>query len=235
MVHTNRTQWPVVVIRPQSPQSRWHRRTSPSVTCLLPRLQCVISSGQNVRFIRLGREPGAGRDRRGAAAAGLPTTDRTGARSSRPDHAWCDNPTIVRRGFCLKNVGATICLRTHKLRIASRAEAVATPASAHSTLLLPHRFGRWPSLVSPPRPQDLLPWFVNECLFLRGVASHCSTIGARMLFKVCCTCKEPMPVSEFNKRRSAHDGLQSRCRACSREWYVAHREAHKANTARTRQ
>jgi hypothetical protein len=44
--------------------------------------------------------------------------------------------------------------------------------------------------------------------------------------KRCCTCKRELPRSEFNIRRAAFDGLQSRCRACSRAWYEAHRDGH---------
>ena len=44
--------------------------------------------------------------------------------------------------------------------------------------------------------------------------------------KRCCTCKRELPRSEFNVRRAAFDGLQSRCRSCSRAWYEAHRDGH---------
>jgi pimeloyl-ACP methyl ester carboxylesterase len=50
--------------------------------------------------------------------------------------------------------------------------------------------------------------------------------------KNCCTCRRPLPLTEFNKRRAAKDGLQSRCRDCSRQWYARNRVAHKANVAR---
>lgn len=53
-----------------------------------------------------------------------------------------------------------------------------------------------------------------------------------MLFKVCGKCKVLKPVSDFNRKRRSSDSLQSRCRACAHEWYIAHREEHKANTAR---
>jgi hypothetical protein len=36
-------------------------------------------------------------------------------------------------------------------------------------------------------------------------------------------------VTDVNLRRAAADGLQSRCRDCSRRWYVANRDAHRAN------
>ena len=50
--------------------------------------------------------------------------------------------------------------------------------------------------------------------------------------KRCCTCHLVLPVTEFNRRAAAVDGLQSRCRACSRSWYVNNRDAHISNVAR---
>ncbi len=50
--------------------------------------------------------------------------------------------------------------------------------------------------------------------------------------KRCCTCHEIRPLSDFNVRASAKDGLQARCRSCSRAWYAANREEHRANTRR---
>lgn len=47
--------------------------------------------------------------------------------------------------------------------------------------------------------------------------------------KVCVTCHEVRPLTDFNKRVSAVDGLQARCRSCSREWYLANRVQHMAN------
>jgi hypothetical protein len=49
--------------------------------------------------------------------------------------------------------------------------------------------------------------------------------------KRCCTCHEDLPLSAFNVRRAAPDGLQSRCRSCGAEWYVRNRVAHKQNVA----
>ncbi len=46
--------------------------------------------------------------------------------------------------------------------------------------------------------------------------------------KRCCTCHEVRPLTDFNLRAAAADGLQSRCRECSRQWYLAHRDAHRA-------
>jgi hypothetical protein len=46
--------------------------------------------------------------------------------------------------------------------------------------------------------------------------------------KRCCTCHEDRPRTDFNVRAAAADGLQSRCRDCSRHWYVANRDAHRA-------
>lgn len=50
--------------------------------------------------------------------------------------------------------------------------------------------------------------------------------------KRCVTCHEDRPLSDFNVRRSAADGLQARCRSCSREWYLANRIEHMANVGR---
>ena len=50
--------------------------------------------------------------------------------------------------------------------------------------------------------------------------------------KRCCTCHRQLPVTEFNRRAAAIDGLQSRCRACSRSWYQNNRDTHIANVAR---
>ena len=50
--------------------------------------------------------------------------------------------------------------------------------------------------------------------------------------KRCCTCHELRPLADCNVRRAAPDGLQSRCRSCSRAWYVANRVQHRANVAR---
>ena len=50
--------------------------------------------------------------------------------------------------------------------------------------------------------------------------------------KRCSTCGVTRPVTEFNVRRSAPDGLQARCRSCSRLWYVANAATHKANVRR---
>lgn len=47
--------------------------------------------------------------------------------------------------------------------------------------------------------------------------------------KHCCTCHLMRPVSEYNKRAAARDGLQSRCRACSATWYQANKKAHTSN------
>jgi hypothetical protein len=50
--------------------------------------------------------------------------------------------------------------------------------------------------------------------------------------KLCVTCHEAKAVSAFNKRTAAPDGLQSRCRDCSRVWYVKNRVQHMANVKR---
>jgi hypothetical protein len=50
--------------------------------------------------------------------------------------------------------------------------------------------------------------------------------------KRCCTCHELRPLTDYNVRRSAKDGLQARCRSCSRAWYAANREGHRVNVRR---
>lgn len=50
--------------------------------------------------------------------------------------------------------------------------------------------------------------------------------------KRCCTCHEVRPLSDFNVRTAARDGRQSRCRQCSRQWYLENRAAHRANVRR---
>lgn len=50
--------------------------------------------------------------------------------------------------------------------------------------------------------------------------------------KRCVTCRLMRPLSDFNVRSKAADGLQSRCRDCSRAWYVANKPAHDANVQR---
>jgi hypothetical protein len=50
--------------------------------------------------------------------------------------------------------------------------------------------------------------------------------------KRCCTCGLERPLTDFNVRRAADDGLQSRCRACSKEWYERNRLTHMANVRR---
>jgi len=63
-----------------------------------------------------------------------------------------------------------------------------------------------------------------------------------MRTKRCSVCKDDVPVASFNKRSSSKDGLQTICKACSRErsraYYKANRATHykitKAATARYR-
>ncbi|HET9946317.1 MAG TPA: hypothetical protein VFR56_11760 [Actinomycetes bacterium] len=50
--------------------------------------------------------------------------------------------------------------------------------------------------------------------------------------KRCCSCGKEQSLDQFNKRKAASDGLQSRCRTCCRLWYVANAAAHKANVRR---
>jgi hypothetical protein len=53
--------------------------------------------------------------------------------------------------------------------------------------------------------------------------------------KKCCTCGLLRSVTDFNKRARAADGLQSRCRSCCRDWYLANRQSHgKVTRARSK-
>lgn len=52
--------------------------------------------------------------------------------------------------------------------------------------------------------------------------------------KLCCTCGVVRPLTDFNVRRAAADGLQSRCRSCSKQWYAANSAAHRANVRRNK-
>jgi len=40
--------------------------------------------------------------------------------------------------------------------------------------------------------------------------------------KICSKCKEDKPLSEFNKRSSAPDGLRAKCKDCCKQWYIQH-------------
>lgn len=50
--------------------------------------------------------------------------------------------------------------------------------------------------------------------------------------KKCSTCHLVVPTTEFNRRSTAADGLQWRCRSCCRLWYEGHRAGHIANAYR---
>ena len=54
-----------------------------------------------------------------------------------------------------------------------------------------------------------------------------------MKTKTCAECGITKPITEYNKRRAAADGLQNRCRACfsayNKRRYAADPERHKAN------
>jgi len=52
------------------------------------------------------------------------------------------------------------------------------------------------------------------------------------IFKRCSTCGHLRPITDFNIRRAAKDGVQSRCRECSRAWYEENKATHKANVRR---
>jgi hypothetical protein len=53
--------------------------------------------------------------------------------------------------------------------------------------------------------------------------------------KRCCTCGLFWPLTEYNKRQAAKDGLQARCRSCSRNWYQRNKATHKVNVKVRRQ
>lgn len=48
--------------------------------------------------------------------------------------------------------------------------------------------------------------------------SHNDTLGAPAL-KTCSKCKESKPLSQFNKLKTAADGLNTRCKECTRAYY----------------
>jgi hypothetical protein len=50
--------------------------------------------------------------------------------------------------------------------------------------------------------------------------------------KRCCTCGLDLPLTAYNRRTAALDGLQARCRTCSRRWYEQNRAQHIANVYR---
>lgn len=50
-------------------------------------------------------------------------------------------------------------------------------------------------------------------------------------FKRCSGCRELLPVSGFNRRSTARDGLQAYCRACNAKWHAEHREHHNRQIA----
>lgn len=42
--------------------------------------------------------------------------------------------------------------------------------------------------------------------------------------KTCTKCKEEKELTEFSKRKASHDGLQPKCKACTKAYYEANRE-----------
>ncbi len=44
--------------------------------------------------------------------------------------------------------------------------------------------------------------------------------------KVCCTCKELKPLTDFNKRKTAKDGRQWSCRDCNKAYHYANWDRH---------
>lgn len=53
--------------------------------------------------------------------------------------------------------------------------------------------------------------------------------------KRCCTCGTWQALTEFNVRRAAADGRQSRCRTCCRAWYVENAARHREQVRRNNQ
>lgn len=52
-----------------------------------------------------------------------------------------------------------------------------------------------------------------------------------VILKICNECKVAKPRSEFYCRRAALDGLQYKCKACSKTWYKANSDRAKTNNA----
>ena len=44
--------------------------------------------------------------------------------------------------------------------------------------------------------------------------------------KKCCSCKKSKPKTEFNKNKTNKDGIQTKCRECSKRMYREHKERH---------
>ena len=48
--------------------------------------------------------------------------------------------------------------------------------------------------------------------------------------KRCCTCHLWKKFEDFHLRAGSRDGRQARCRSCTRNWYEANKQEHKART-----
>ncbi len=52
------------------------------------------------------------------------------------------------------------------------------------------------------------------------------------MFKICSTCRRALPAEAFSLQRRSRTGLQSRCKACWQDDYVANREQRKRVAAK---
>lgn len=64
---------------------------------------------------------------------------------------------------------------------------------------------------------------------------HRSGAGSVGAVKACNTCGETKPLAEFSKRSASRDGLQPKCRSCSKQWYDEHREQQQARKVKYRE
>lgn len=65
------------------------------------------------------------------------------------------------------------------------------------------------------------------------VGGSVHNVGMTETSKRCCTCGVEKPLIEYNVRRAALDGRQSRCRQCFRGWYETNKVQHKLNVRRS--
>lgn len=65
---------------------------------------------------------------------------------------------------------------------------------------------------------------------MTGLSVARATIGLMTATarKRCSTCHEERDLADFARPTAAPDGLQARCRACSRAWFERNQETHKA-------
>ena len=50
--------------------------------------------------------------------------------------------------------------------------------------------------------------------------------------KRCSTCRQDLPLDAFARQTASRDGRQPKCRACWRDWYLAHKDGHVAEVRR---